>query len=70
MQAPPPIMQSNMPATVHINCGMNANTRLEASTKSDMEGNRLVIHMQTFKATDKSNSILHPNSSLIWALES
>jgi hypothetical protein len=31
---------------------------IEASTKSDMQDGRVVIHMQTFKATDKSNGTL------------
>ncbi|KAM0853495.1 hypothetical protein ACQ4PT_051036 [Festuca glaucescens] len=53
-QAALTIMQPDMSATVHINYGrMNADTMLEASTKSDMQDR--VIHMPTLKATDKSN---------------
>ncbi|KAM0923885.1 hypothetical protein ACQ4PT_005288 [Festuca glaucescens] len=54
LQAALTIMQPDMSATVHINYGrMNADTMLEASTKSDMQDR--VIHMPTLKATDKNS---------------
>jgi hypothetical protein len=53
-------MQPDLSATVYINHGMNSHTVLEASTKSDVQDTRVVIHMQTYKATDKSNGTCHP----------
>ncbi|KAM0900437.1 hypothetical protein ACQ4PT_020647 [Festuca glaucescens] len=64
-QASPIIMQPDMSTTVYINYGMNAHTMLEASTKRDTQDSRVVIHMQTFKSTDKSNRTWHPCNYLI-----
>jgi hypothetical protein len=65
VQDSPTIMQPDLSATIFINCGMNAHTMLEVSARSGMQDNHLVMHMQKFKPTDKSKSILHPYDHLI-----
>jgi hypothetical protein len=68
VQAPRTVMQPDLSATVYINYAgtNNSHATLEASTTRDMQDNhQLVIHMQTFIATDNSNSKLHTYNYLI-----